>query len=370
MIRIQKVVLHHLSLKLKTPFESSLETVTDRESIIVEAEDQRGVVGYGEVVAFSSPWYTEETIQTCYHLLKDFLIPLVFGNSFEHPSEVQKVFKRLKRNQMAKSAIEGAIWDIYAKKQETSLALQLGGSRKEIDAGVVVGISNQKTMLNQIETYLADGYKRIKIKIKPSQDLSIVREIRKHFPNLPLMADANSSYKLTDINRLKELDQYNLLMIEQPLAADDIVDHRLLQSQIETPICLDESIVTFEDAKKAIELGSCKVINIKPGRVGGLTESIKIHDYCMDHAIPVWVGGMLESGVSRAHNIALASLENFSIPGDLSASTRYWEEDIILPEVEVRNGKIKVPIDMPGIGFGLNEQAIKKFTTKIDQFNK
>ncbi|MDR0137901.1 o-succinylbenzoate synthase [Metabacillus idriensis] len=369
MIDVQEVTLHHLDMKLVTPFQSSIETVSKRESILIEVRNRSGQIGWGEVVAFSSPWYTEETIETCHHMLKAFLIPELLAKPFQDPEAFIDSFSYIRRNQMAKAAIEGAVWDLHAKLEEKPLAAILGGTAKQIDSGVVVGLASMEHMLETIGKHVSDGYKRIKIKIKPGSDAVLLGEIRRHFPNIPLMADANSAYTLDDISLLKQLDEYNLLMIEQPLAHDDIIDHAVLQSQLKTPICLDESIISLNDAKKAIQLGSCGVINIKPGRVGGLLESIKIHDYCMEHNVPVWVGGMLETGVSRAHNIALASLPNFTIPGDISASARYWEEDIISPPVTVNNGKIDVPAG-PGLGFEVDLSKIAKYSTYTERFTK
>jgi O-succinylbenzoate synthase len=260
---------------------------------------------------------------------------------------------------MAKAALETAVWDLFAKKENQSLSKVIGGKSNKIPSGVVVATDSTENALQQIEGYLIDGYQRFKIKINPQLDLSFLREIRRHYPQIDLMADANSAYSLKDIERLKALDEFNLLMIEQPLAHDDIIEHAFLQKEIQTPICLDESIVTFEDARKAIELGSCKVINIKIGRVGGLQEAIRIHDYCYEREIPVWCGGMIEFGVSRAHNIALASLPGFTIPGDISASNRFWEEDIILSEVIVKDGWVEVPVK-PGIGFQINEKRLQE----------
>ena len=240
---------------------------------------------------------------------------------------------------MAKAGIEGAVWDLYAKRQKKSLATLLGGTKAEIEVGVVIGLNTIPVMLKQIEKYAEEGYERFKVKIKPEHDYELLKEIRKEFPHIPLMADANSAYTLADTESLKRLDEFQLMMIEQPLADYDFLDHAQLQKKIETPICLDESIHSLEDARVAITLGSCQIVNIKPGRVGGLTESIQIHNYCMEHNIPVWCGGMVEMGISRAQNVALASLPNFTIPGDISASSRHWEKDIISPAVMLEGGK-------------------------------
>jgi o-succinylbenzoate synthase len=358
-MNISAVQLYVIKMPLKIPFQTHLGTVIERESIIIEVTDFDGISGFGECVAFSTPWYTEETVKTSLHLLTDILIPLLQKNPISHPNEAANVFKSVKRNHMAKAGLEMALWDLYSKKQAKSLASVIGGVRGEIPSGVVVATDSTVVALNQIEKFLSEGYQRFKVKINPKQDYAFLAEIRSHFPDLPLMADANSAYSLKDLEHLKELDDFNLLMIEQPLAADDIIEHAKLQKSLRTPICLDESIVTFEDTKQAIELGSCRVINIKAGRVGGMGEAKKIHDYCLEKGVPVWCGGMIEFGISRAHNIALASLQGFSIPGDISASNRFWEEDIISPEITVNGGYVKVPTE-PGIGFSINQKRLKE----------
>ncbi|MEK3857594.1 o-succinylbenzoate synthase [Cytobacillus sp. FSL H8-0458] len=364
---IKAVTLYKIAMPLKTPFSTHLGTVKDREGIIVEVIDTEGRKGYGEGVAFSSPWYTEETVETSYHVLKEFLIPILRNADIKHPQDAGRVFDALRRNQMSKAALETALWDLAAKKEDISLSKFIGGKREQILSGVVVGAKTKAEVRSQIENYLESGYQRVKIKISPENDYELISEIRRYYPDLPIMADANSAYSLDDLDHLKRLDDFGLMMIEQPLEYDDIVDHAKLQRELETPICLDESIVTFNDARRAAELGSCKVINIKIGRVGGLGTAKKIHDYCLDKGIAVWCGGMLEFGISRAHNIALASLEGFSIPGDISASERYWEEDIILPEVTVKNGTIKVP-DKPGIGYEINEKRLSEATISKESF--
>lgn len=367
-MQIKSVTLYTIAMPMRTPFSTHLGTVRNREGIIVEVLDKDGRKGYGEGVAFSSPWYTEETVVTSYHMLKEFFIPLLRKVSIGHPSEAGPLFNAFKRNQMAKAGLETALWDLAAKQEEVSLSRYIGGTRKSIPSGVVVGAKTADEVKGQIDAYLEAGYQRVKIKISPENDFAFISEIRRHYPDLPLMADANSAYTLNHIDRLKRLDEFGLLMIEQPLEHDDIVDHAKLQRELKTPICLDESIVTFNDARRAIELGSCKVINIKIGRVGGLGTAKKIHDYCLEKGIQVWCGGMLEFGISRAHNIALASLEGFTIPGDISASSRYWEEDIILPEVTVENGKIKVPAK-PGIGFEINRKRLKEVLITKETFD-
>lgn len=366
MMKIASVHLYVIKMPLKSPFLTHLGSVTEREGIIIEIRDLDGVSGYGEGVAFTTPWYTEETVKTSLHMLTDILIPLLKLHPIDHPSETAELFRPIRRNNMAKAAIETALWDLYAKKTGRSLSNLLGGSKPSIPSGVVVATDSTTKALMQIERYLEEGYQRFKVKIHPGQDISFLSEIRRHFPNLPIMADANSAYSLKDKERLKALDDFNLLMIEQPLAHDDLIEHADLQREIQTPICLDESIVTFEDARKAVEFGSCKVINIKIGRVGGLTEAKRIHDYCFERDIPVWCGGMIEFGVSRAHNIALAALPGFTIPGDISASNRFWEEDIISPEVTVKNGQVEVP-NGPGIGFEINRKRLDETTVAVKE---
>jgi O-succinylbenzoate synthase len=269
---------------------------------------------------------------------------------------------------MAKAAIETALWDLEAKRKGVTLAGLLGSTAVHIPSGVVIGTPNINDAIKQIEDYLIKGFRRVKIKIFPDHDIEFVRELRRKFPNLDIMADANSAYSLEDVDRLKALDEFGLMMIEQPLGSDDIIDHAVLQRQMTTPVCLDESIVSYEDARKAIELGSCKVINVKIGRVGGLHTAVKIHDLCKEKGVPVWCGGMIEYGVSRAHNIALASLPGFTIPGDISGSDRYWEEDIITPEIKVEDGFIKVP-NKPGIGFQINWKRLKEVTVYEEVFD-
>ena len=333
-MEIKKATLHITEMPLVIPFAASYGTYEKRESIVIELEDTDGHIGFGEVVAFSEPWYTEETVKTALHVLQDFLLPDLLKAEISHPNEVPGLFQHIKRNRMAKAGIEGAVWDLYAKRQKKSLATLLGGTKSEIEVGVVIGINTIPVMLKQIEKYAEEGYERY---------YELLKEIRKEFPHIPLMADANSAYTLADMGKLKRLDEFQLMMIEQPLADYDFLDHAQLQKKIETPICLDESIHSLEDARVAITLGSCRIVNIKPGRVGGLTESIQIHNYCMERNIPVWCGGMVEMGISRAQNVALASLPNFTIPGDISASSRHWEKDIISPEVTLEGGKVMVP---------------------------
>lgn len=368
-IPLQDCILHRLNMTLKDSFTTSFGTFRKKDFFITEVRDQQGNRGFGESVAFDSPWYSEETVETNLHMMRDFLIPIIANNKIAHPSEVNDLFTSIKGNKMAKSALEGAIWDLYAKREGMTLAQALGGTKRTIDVGISLGIeSTVEDLLHKIKHNVDAGYRRIKMKIKPGFDIDVLKEVRQHFPHTPIMADANSAYTLEDVEHLKQLDELNLMMIEQPLAHDDIIDHATLQKQMDTPICLDESIHSYEDARKAIELGSCKIINIKIGRVGGLTEAKRIHDLCKKHDIDVWCGGMLEAGVGRAHNIALTTLDQFVLPGDTAGSARYWEKDIIKPEVVVEDGVISVS-DKLGIGYEIDEKALEQFRVEKHTFN-
>lgn len=360
-ISIQAVTLHRMVMRLKDPFTTSFGTFQDKEFFVVEMEDKTGAIGFGESAAFASPWYSEETVETNKHIMEQFLIPLLLESPIAHPDDVSKRFESIRRNNMAKAALEGAVWDLYAKRNHNPLYKELGGTKQQIEVGISIGIQpTAKDLVQVVEQYVNEGYKRMKVKIKPGADYDMLKEVRRHFPSILLMADANSAYTLDDISTLKKLDDLDLMMIEQPLAHDDIIDHAKLQSELVTPICLDESIHSFEDARKAVELGSCRIINIKIGRVGGITESKKIHDYCAQQGIPVWCGGMLESGIGRAHNVAITTLPQFVMPGDTAGSSRYWEKDIIEPEVIVNNGVIHVP-NKPGIGYEINRQVLEQY---------
>ncbi|MGG3687719.1 o-succinylbenzoate synthase [Caldifermentibacillus hisashii] len=367
-MKITDITIRHLKMTMKSPFTTSFGTFKDKEFLLLEAKNEDGTVGWGESVAFKAPWYNEETLKTNWHMLEDFLIPLILNKEIKHPDEVNQMFAPIRKNNMAKSTIEGAIWDIYAQQTNQSLAQALGGTKDKIEVGISIGIQNSiDELLRVVDGFLKEGYKRIKVKIKPGWDVDVIRSLREHFPNVPIMADANSAYRLKDIDLLKQLDEFDLMMIEQPLASDDIIDHAQLQKELKTPICLDESIHSLEDARKAIELGSTKIINIKIGRVGGLTEAKKIHDYCEEKGVPVWCGGMLESGIGRSHNIALTTLSNFILPGDTAGSNRYWEKDIIRPEVVATDGYIDVP-QTPGIGYEVDRETVEAYTVAKKEY--
>lgn len=361
-MKITDITIRHLQMKLKSPFTTSFGTFTNKDFLLLEAKAADGTIGWGESVAFHSPWYNEETLQTNWHMLEDFLIPLMLNKEINHPDEVSDIFSAIRKNNMAKSTIEGAVWDIYAQQTNQSLAQALGGNKEKIEVGISIGIQDTiEDLVSLVDGYVKEGFKRIKVKIKPGWDVEVMRTLRETFPDVAIMADANSAYTLDDIDVLKQLDAFDLMMIEQPLASDDIVDHAQLQKEIKTAICLDESIHSLEDTRKAVELGSTKIINIKIGRVGGLTEAKRIHDYCGEKGIPVWCGGMLESGIGRSHNVALTTLSNFVLPGDTAGSNRYWEKDIISPEVVSENGYIDVPTTA-GIGYEVDIEAVEQFT--------
>lgn len=367
-MKIEKIELRHIKIELVSPFITSMGTEYDEEHIIVRV-DAEGIIGWGECVAESNPFYSYETVTTAWHILQDFLIPSILGKDIFSIDEAIQLYSKVRGHRMAKAGLEAALWDVFAKSKYISLSKMLGGVREKVDVGVSIGIqSSVPDLIKKIEGHLAEGYKRIKIKIAPGNDIQFVKSVRKEFPDILFQVDANSAYELKDIDLFKELDEYNLLLIEQPLGYDDIYEHSKLQKELKTPICLDESIHSLADTRAAIELDSCRVINIKPGRVGGFTESKRIHDYCASKNIPVWCGGMLESGIGRAGNVALASLPNFTLPGDISASKRYYKQDIVEPEFEVnKDGTMDVPTQ-PGIGVEVNMKELEKITVKKKEY--
>jgi O-succinylbenzoate synthase len=363
-MKVQKITLREIRMPLVTPFETSFGRVTDRRMLLVEA-DMDGVTGWSESVAGEGPFYAPETVETAWHILRDFIWPILKDRKFNSASDVWELLAPIRGHNMAKAAIEAAIWDAEAKQKALPLWKLLGGVREEIPCGVSIGIKESlEELAATVERELAAGYQRIKIKIKPGKDVEPVEHLRQRFPNIRLMVDANSAYQLKDWPHLKRLEPYYLMMIEQPLGWDDLYSHAELQSKLDTPICLDECIHTDEHARAAIALGACRIINIKLGRVGGYTPARRIHDLCESKQIPVWCGGMLESGIGRAHNIALSTLSNFTLPGDVTASRRYWTEDVIDPEVEVTpRGTIRVPPG-PGIGHTPRLDRIEKLTAR------
>jgi o-succinylbenzoate synthase len=363
-LKVEKITLREIRMPLVTPFETSFGRTTDRRMLLVEAVAD-GVSGWGESVAGEGPFYAPETVETAWHILRDFIWPILKGREVESAACVWAMLEPIRGHHMAKGAIESALWDAEAKQKGIPLWKHLGGVRKEIPCGVSIGIKGTlEELVATVECELAAGYQRIKIKIKPGYDVAPVERLRQQFPRIRLMVDANSAYRLADWPQLKRLEAYYLMMIEQPLGWDDLFSHAELQRKLDTPICLDECIHTEEHARAAIELGACRIINMKLGRVGGYTPARLIHDLCLSKQIPVWCGGMLESGIGRAHNIALSTLENFSLPGDVSASRRYWVEDVIEPEVEVTpQGTIRVP-EGPGTGYRPRIDRIEKITAR------
>jgi o-succinylbenzoate synthase len=365
-MHLRKITLREIHIPLIAPFETSFGSISLRRILLVEA-DLDGISGWGESTAGEDPYYSYETVETARHIIRDFLWPMLKGREINSASEVFDLLVHVRGHNMAKAAVETAIWDAEAKQKKLPLAKLLGGARDEISSGVSIGIQPSiEALIAKAEKELGAGYQRIKIKIKPGNDVEPARALRQRFPRIRLMVDANSAYRLEDGPLLQQLDQFFLIMIEQPLGHDDIYSHAALQRQLETPICLDECIHDIEHARAAIEIGACKIINMKLGRVGGHAAARRIHDLCQAKSIPVWCGGMLESGIGRAHNIAMSTLPNFTLPGDVSASRRYWTEDIIEPEVEVTpKGTIRVPT-APGIGYDPRLDRIEQLTKRRD----
>jgi O-succinylbenzoate synthase len=369
-MKLERVEVRKLTLPLKHPFETSFGRTTRKDFLLLSASAD-GVTGYGECVADEDPFYLPETNATVLHILRDFLAPLALSLELEHPRDLLPAFSRVRGHNMAKAALEMAVWDLEARRQGVPLSRLLGGRSGEIAAGVSIGLQESEAgLLAKVETEVAAGYRRIKIKIKPGRDVTLVEALRRRFPAVPLMVDANSAYTLNDAALLKRLDVHSLMMIEQPLAWDDIVDHAALQRQLVTRVCLDESIHSADAARHAIELGSCRIVNIKAGRVGGIAGSIAVHDVCRERGIPVWCGGMLESGIGRLANVHLQTLPGFTLPGDTSASGRYFEEDLIDPPVVVSpTGTIRVP-EAPGLGHAIVWPRVERATTFKEEWRR
>lgn len=366
-MRVEVVELRAVELPLRFSFETSFGREETKRAILVAAYAD-GLVGWGEVPVSGAPLYNEETIETAWHVLRDFLIPLGLREPIEHPSDLPGRVARIRRHHMAKSGLEGALWDLACQQEGISLAEALGGVRERVEVGVSLGIEpTVPDLLRRIEAFAAQGYRRVKIKIRPGWDVEVVQAVRRVFPKLPLQVDANSAYTLQDAPIFEAMDEWGLLMIEQPLAEDDLVDHAHLQKRLRTSVCLDESIVHPHHARQAIELGSCRVVNIKPARLGGLSAARATHDLCAAHKVPVWCGGMLETGIGRLGNLALASLPNFRLPADLSASDRYFEEDLIDPPVRLNpDGTIDVPREI-GIAPRVNLSRVERVTIRRER---
>jgi o-succinylbenzoate synthase len=349
-MRIERIELRVVRLPLVRTFRTSSSTKDHIDHILIRVVADGGIEGWGESASPSDPYYCPETTETCWHILKDFLAPRVVGRDWESIDDLIARFGPIKGNQFARAGLEMACWDLLAIRDGVPLSKLLGGTRAEIHSGVSLGIEREVgPLLDQVDRFVEEGYRRIKLKIAPGWDVQIVRAVRDRHPGVPLQVDANSAYTLEDVETLKALDEFGLLLIEQPLAHDDIIDHARLQARLATPICLDESIHTVDDARKALELDSCRVINIKVSRVGGLREARRIHDLCLAREVPVWCGGMHEFGIGRAANLAIASLPGFTLPGDVSGSDKYYREDLVEPPILADRGAVAVP-NGPGIG--------------------
>ncbi len=361
-MRINQVTLYHLRMPLRSPFETSFGRIHEHECILLVVHAD-GLVGYGECVADRDPGYAYETTGTAWHILRDFLVPAVLGQNLAGPEDFQRRVAAVRGHPMAKAGLELALWDLQGKRVGRSLRELLGGERTRVEVGVSVGIqASPEALVDTVGGYLAQGYGRIKIKIKPGRDVADAQAVRRAFPRVRLQVDANSAYTLASATALRPLDDLDLLLIEQPLAEDDLWDHSRLQAQFRTPICLDESIHSPRHARQALEMRACRVINIKPGRVGGLSQAVAIHDLCHEAGVPVWCGGMLETGVGRAANLALATLPGFTLPGDISATDRYYVQDITHERFALNpDSTITIP-STPGLGVTVDPTALERFT--------
>jgi O-succinylbenzoate synthase len=363
-MKIEAITLREIHMPLVHFFETSFGRIYNRRIVLLTAHCE-GVDGWGECVAGEGPFYSSEWAGTAWAIMQQFLLPAVLGKTLSSATDCVALMARVRGHRMAKAAVENALWDAEAKQTQQPLWTLLGGSRREIACGVSIGIQNSiEQLLEKIALELDAGYRRIKVKVKPGWDVNVLERIRSKWPDIVLSCDANSAYRMDEVEHLRKFDQFNLLMIEQPLWNDDIYYHARLQRELRTAICLDESIEHSRDAAQALETSACRIINIKVGRVGGFTEAKKIHDICQNYKVPVWCGGMLEAGIGRSHNIALSSLANFSLPGDVSASKRYWKEDIIEPAVEVTpQGMIPINNE-PGTGYEIRKDLIEKLTVR------
>jgi len=367
-MKIEAVTLREIHMPLVHFFETSFGRVYSRRILLVNIESD-GTRGWGECVAGEDPFYSPEWTETAWPTIKHYLAPLLMQSELDGGRDCGARFARVRGHRMAKAALENAVWDAEARQKQEPLWKLLGGTRREIACGVSIGIQDSpEQLLEKIETELAAGYRRIKIKVKPGWDLNVLEKIRARWADIVLSVDANSAYTRDQVEHLREFDAFHLLMIEQPLWNDEIYLHARLQKTLQTAICLDESILNARDADFALEIGACRILNIKVGRVGGFTEMKKVHDVALRHNVPVWCGGMLESGIGRSHNIALSTLEDFRLPGDVSASKRYWKEDIIEPEVVVRADGMIAVSDSPGTGYRVREELVQKFTVREETF--
>ncbi len=363
-MKIDQITLYYLRMPLVAPFETSFGRVDTRDCILIEAKAE-GLVGWGECVADRDPGYAWETCGTAWHILTEFLLPEILGKEIRDAAEFQQRVAHVRGHQMAKAGVEMALWDLQGQAQGSPLYQLLGGSRTRVDVGVSVGLQESpEALVRTVDAYLSQGYRRVKLKIKPGRDVSEVQAVRERYPDLRLQVDANSAYTLDTAASLLPLDDYDLLLIEQPLAEDDLWDHAKLQEGFRTPLCLDESITAPRHARQALEMGACRIVNIKQGRVGGISQGVAIHDLCQAQDVPVWCGGMLETGIGRAANLALASLPNFTLPGDISATERYYAQDITHERFSLNpDSTINVP-EGPGLGVTIDREALECFTLK------
>jgi o-succinylbenzoate synthase len=371
-MKIERIELFEIRLPLVHFFETSFGRTVERRIILTCVTDADGLQGWGECTAGETPSYCEEWTESCWWVLRDILAPRVLNREIEAASQIWELMKPVRGNRMAKAAIETAVWDLEAKKFGIPLWQHLGGTNREIRCGVSIGIQDSvEQLFDKIQIELDAGYQRIKIKIAPGWDAEVIEKVRAKFGDILLMGDANSAYTLADVELFRRMDEFDLMMFEQPLAHDDMIDHSILQSEIKTPICLDESVHSPHDAQKAIDIKACRIINVKLGRVGGHAEAIRVERVARANSIPIWCGGMLESGIGRAHNIAMSTLAGFTLPGDVSASKRYWHEDVIAPEVEVTpRGTIIAPDDAPGIGFEVRRDRIEYLSFRRETLEK
>lgn len=368
-MKIDRIDIIRVKVPFVHPFETSFTRFVERDALLIKIYSE-GLIGYGECKAFYAPLYNPEDNGTCHHVIKDILVPLLLHKEIAGPEEFMEKVSFIRGNRLAIASVENALWDLTSQREGKSLKTLIGGTRDEVKVGVSLGIeATIPDLLKKIEKYLAQGYHRTKIKIRPGWDIEVIKEVRRHYPDITLTVDANSDYTLADIDLFKAMDEYNLCYIEQPLGENDIIDHAVLQKAIKTRLCLDESIISPEAARQAIELGSCKVINVKSSRVGGISESIKIHDLCRKHGIPLWVGGMTELGIGRVQNISLASMPHFTLANDIAASNRYFDEDITVPTVNITERcTLIVPDETNGVSYTVDEKAIDRLMVSRDIF--
>ncbi len=368
-MKIEKTSLYQIKMELRNPFRTSFGETKERDIVLVCLEAD-GKKAWGECVTEEGPWYSGETINSCIHIISEFLFKWIKETEINHPSDFPDISKRIKGNQMAKACVEDAIWDLYGKINDKSLQDLIGGKKESIPSGISLGIQKDvSTLLEKIQHAIDRNYQRVKIKIEPGWDVDVLKQIRDHHPDLLLMVDANSAYRLKDKDIFTAMDRFDLMMIEQPLQYYDIFDHSKLQKEISTPICLDESIKSADDARVAVEINACKIINVKPARVGGISETLLIHKLAEEVNIPLWCGGMLETGIGRAKNVAVASLDTFSFPNDISESSRYYKDYLINPIFELNeDGTLTVPTQNAGIGVEVNEKIIIQKT--IQKFER